>query len=96
MHEDDFFIIHNSLVLIAANEAKKWIIQNRYLHIWLLHLNRLQYGTPHASRSVGNIPEFMPLDNLLNYDILQSLLIFSVLICYILDGEETNEDESTI
>ena len=35
----------------------------------------------------------MPLDNLLNCDILHSLRMHSVLRCYILDGEETDEEE---
>ena len=35
----------------------------------------------------------MPLDNLLNRDILHSLQMNSVLSCYILDGEETDEEE---
>ena len=38
----------------------------------------------------------MPLDNLLNRDVLQSLRIHSVLRRYILYGEETNEEESNI
>ena len=35
----------------------------------------------------------MTLDNSLNNDILQSLCMHSVLSCYILDGEETDEEE---
>ena len=68
------------------------MIQNGYLNGWLFYLNGLQYGTTYSSRPVGNIPEFMTLDNLLNREILQSLCINIVLSCYILDGEETNEE----
>ena len=70
--------------------------QNAYIHKWLLPLNGLQYGTPYAVHTVGNIPEFMPLDNFLNFDILHSLCIHSVLSCYILYGEETDEEESNM
>ena len=38
----------------------------------------------------------MPLYNSLNLDILHSLRMHSVLSRYILDGEETNEEESNI
>ena len=65
-----------------------WIRNNGYLHIWLLPLNGLQYGTPYAGCTFGNIPEFMSLDNSLNRYILSSLRIHSVWSRYIL--EETN------
>ena len=35
----------------------------------------------------------MPLNNLINRDILHSLQMHSVLSCYILDGEEIDEEE---
>ena len=38
-------------------------------------------------------PELMPLDNFPNGDILHSLRMYSVLSCYILDGEETDKEE---
>ena len=59
----------------------------------MLPLNGMQDGTPYAGSPVGNISEFMPLDNSLNSDILHSLRMHSVLRCYILDGEETDEEE---
>ena len=93
VHEDDFYIVHDALVLMTAKETIKWMKNNGYLHIWLLLLNRLQDGTPYAGRPVGNIPNFIPLDNSLNRDILHSLRIHSVSSCYILDGEETDEEE---
>ena len=67
--------------------------QNGYLHIWLLYLNGIPDETPYASRPVGNIPNFMPLDNLLNRDILHSLHMHIVLSRYIVDGEETDKEE---
>ena len=93
VHEDNFFIFHNDLVLMTAKEIINWMRQNSYLHIWLLPLNGMQNGTTYSSRPVGNSPKFMPLDNSLNCDILHSLRMHSVLRCYILYGEETDEEE---
>ena len=59
-------------------------------------MNGLQDGTPYDGRPVGNSPEFMPLDNSLNRDILHSLCMHSVLIRYIVDWEETDEEESNM
>ena len=42
---------------------------------WLLPMNGLQDGKPYAGRPVCNSPEFMPLDNSLNRDILHSDLL---------------------
>ena len=66
VHEEDFYIVHNALVLMTANETIKWMKQKGYLHRWLLPLNGLHDGNPYAGRPVGNIPEFTPLDNSLN------------------------------
>ena len=81
---------------MTVKETINWMRQNGYLQIWLIPLNGLQYGTPYAGRTFGNVPEFMPLDNSLNCDILHSLHMHSVLSCYILDGEETDEEESNM
>ena len=70
--------------------------KNDYLHRWLLPLNGLQYGTPYTVRPVCNIPKFMPLNNSLNCNILHYLRMHSVLSPYILDGEETDEEERDI
>ena len=69
VHEDDLFIVHDALVLMKAKETIKWTKENNYFHRWLLPMNGLEYGTPYDGRPVGNIPEFMPLDNSLNRDI---------------------------
>ena len=73
VHEEDLYIVHDAFVLMTAKETIKWMKQKEYLHRWLLPLNVLQYGTIYSGRPVGNIPEFMPLDNSLNRDILHSL-----------------------
>ena len=56
-------------------------------------MNRLQDGTPYAGRPVGNSPEFMPLDNSLNRDILHILRFHCVLSRFLVDGEGTDEEE---
>ena len=62
VHEDDFFIVHHDLVLITIKEIINGMKQNSYLPIWLLPLNGLWGDTPYAGCTVGNSPEFMPLD----------------------------------
>ena len=96
VYEDDFFIVHDALVLLKSKGKINWMIQKGYLHRWLLPLNVLQDGTPYASRPVGNSPEFMHLDNSLNRDILHSLRFHCVLSHYIVDREETNENERNL
>ena len=93
VHEDDFYIVHDDLVLMTEKEIINRMKQNGYLPIWLLPLNGLQDGTPYSVRPVGNNPELMPLDNSLNHDTWHSLRMHSVLSCYILYGEETDEEE---
>ena len=56
-------------------------------------MNVLQDGTPYAGRHVGNSPDFMPLDHILNRDILHSLHFHCVLIRFLLYGEVTDEEE---
>ena len=92
VHEDNFYTVQEALVLMTAKEKINWMKQNGYLLIWLLPLNGLQDGTHYAGRPVGNSPEFMPLYNSLNRDILHSLHFHCVLSHSILDGEETTGD----
>ena len=56
----------------------------------------MQHGTPYSCRPVGNIPKFVPLDNSLNRDILHSLRMHSILNRYLVDGEETDKEESNM
>ena len=92
-HEDDFFIVHDALVLMTAKETIEWMKEKNYYHRWLLPMNRLQDGTPYAGRPVGNSPEFMPLYNSLNMDIIHCLRFNCVLSRFVLDGEGTDEEE---
>ena len=60
VHKDDFFIIHDALVLMTVKETIEWIKENNCFHRWLLPMNGLQDGTPYDGRPVGNSPEFIP------------------------------------
>ena len=93
VNEDDFFIVHYYLVLMTAKETIKCMKEKNYYHRWLLPMNGLHDGTTYAGRPVGNIPEFMPLDNSLNRDILHSLRLRCVLSRFLLDGEGTDWEE---
>ena len=93
VHEDNFFIVHDALVLMKVKETIQWMKEKNYYHRWLLPMNGLQDGTPYDERPVGNSTEFMPLDNSLNRDILHCLRFHFVLSCFVLDGEGTDEEE---
>ena len=60
VHEYDFYILHDALVLMTTKDTITWMKQNVYLTRWLLPINGLKDGTPYAGRPIGNIPEFMP------------------------------------
>ena len=79
VHEDDLFIVHDALVLMTAKETIKWMKGENCFHRWLLPMNGLQDKTPYDGRPVDNSPKFMPLDNNLNRDILQSFHFHCVL-----------------
>ena len=64
--------------------------EKNYYHRWLIPINGLQDRTPYAGRPVRKSPEFVPLDNSLNKDILHSLRFHCVLSRFVLDGEVTD------
>ena len=92
VHEGNLFIVHGALVLMTAKDTIQWMKDKNYYHRWLLPMNGLQDGTPYSGRPVDNSPEFMPLDNSLNRDILHSLRFHCVLSRFVLDGEGTYEE----
>ena len=93
VHEENFFIFHDALVLMTSKETIKCMKDNNYFHHWLLPMNRFQDRTPYNGLPLGNIPEFMPLDNSLNRDILHCLRFHCILGRFWLDGEGTDEEE---
>ena len=96
INEDDFFIVQDALVLMIVKENIKWMKENNCFHCWLFPMNRFQDGTPHAGLPVGNSPEFLPLDNNLNRDILQSLRFHCILSRFLLDREGTYEEDRNV
>ena len=86
VNEDDFFIVHDALVLMTAKETIKFMKENNCFHRWLLPMNIFQDGTRYSGHPVDNSPEFMPLYNSLNRDILHSLRFHCVLSRFVLDG----------
>ena len=67
-------------------EDNKMNAKSNYLHQWLLPFNGLQDWTPYYRCLVGNIPEFIPLDNSINRDILHSLSLHCIFSCFVLKG----------
>ena len=96
VHEDNFFVFHDAIVLMTAKETIEWMKYNNYYHRWLLPMKGLQDGTPYAGRPVANMPEFMPLDNSINRNILHSLRFHCVLSRFVLEGEGTDKEESNV
>ena len=45
IHEEDFFIVHDALVLMTAKETIEWMKEKNYHHRWLLTMNGL-HGFP--------------------------------------------------
>ena len=68
------FIVHDDLVLLTAKETITWMRENNYLHCWLLPINAFQNGKPYYGLHVGDIPKLVSLYNILNRDILHSLV----------------------
>ena len=93
VREDDFFIVHDDLVLVTEKYTIKLMKEKNLFYSWLLPMNGLQDRTPYAGPPVGNSPEFMPLDNSINRDILHSLRFHCALSRFFLDGEGTDEEE---
>ena len=87
VHEDNFFILHDALVLITAKETTTWMTENNYFHHWFLAMNGLQDGSSYAGRPVGNIPEFMSLYHSLNRYILHSLHFNCILNLFVIKTE---------
>ena len=93
VREDDLFIVHDDLVLMTAKDTIKWTKEKNCFRCWLLPMNGLQDRTPYSGPPVGNSPEFMPLDNSLNRDILNSLRFHCVLSRFLIDREGTDKEE---
>ena len=96
VHEDNFFIVHDALVLITAKETITWMKDKKYFNHSFLPINGFQDGTPYDVCPVGNNPEIVPLDNIPNRDILHSLCLHFVLSCFVLYGEGNDKEGSNM
>ena len=67
--------------------------ENNYFHRWFLTINGLQDGKLYAGIPVGNSPDFMPLDNSFNRDILHSFHFHYVLRRFLMGGKGIYEKE---
>lgn len=73
-HVNDWYFYHDALSLLTSKDSKEYMTNKTAygksaIDRWLLLYNDLNKGTPYHGRPVGNLPEFMPLDNLLNYNL---------------------------
>ena len=91
VHEYNFFIIRDALVLMISKETIEYIKEKKCFHRWLLPMNGLQDGTPYSGRPVVNSLEFMHLDNSLDRNISHSFRSHCVLSHFVLDGEGTDK-----
>ena len=67
--------------------------KNNYLYLWFLPFNGFQDGTPYSRRPVVNIPEFVPLYNSINREILHSFHYNFILSPFVLKDEGNDEEE---
>ena len=68
-HEADWYFYHNALSQITVASTVCWMKDKNIYKRWLIPQNGCNEGTVYKEQPVGNSPEFMPLDNLLNQDI---------------------------
>ena len=92
VHEDAFY----SVQWVGTHESRdenNMDVKNNYLYWWLILLNGVQYGTPYSGCRVGNRPKFMPLNKIINRDILKSLHFNFVLSRFVLKGEGNDKEK---
>ena len=73
-HKGNCFFWHDSLSLLTSNEWMRYMKRTDCYGMsvydrWLKPLNDVNINTAYHGRYVGNSPEFMPLDNSLNFDL---------------------------
>ena len=72
-HENDCKWYHDALSLMTAAETIEWMKQTGHYNMWILPLNGLQEDAEdtkrYKGRPVGNTPEVMSWDELLNKDV---------------------------
>ena len=80
-HEKDWLFYHDSLSLMTAKDTQAWMKTQfhdgvSYYDRWILPMNGLndeKFLKRYRNMPTGNSPEYMPLDNVLNKDIHDSV-----------------------
>ena len=86
-HEDDWYFYHDALSQMTAKSTVRWMKQRNIYRRWLIPLNGCNCGTVYVYQTVGNSPEFMPLDNSLNQDIQLSLSLHCAVTAHLPDND---------
>ena len=81
---DNFFTSKEYVTYMKSTECHGMSIYDR----WLKPLNGLNAKTTYQDRYVGNSPEFMPLDNSLNYDLQLSHRYHCIVTAHLPDSDE--------
>ena len=88
-HEDSWYFYHDALSQLTAKSTVRWMKEKGYYERWLIpQLGLNSWLKYYANRSVGNRPEFMPLDNSLNADIQYALSLHCAITMYLEDDDE--------
>ena len=73
--------------MIAKTTTVEWMKREGYYKRWLITQLGCNEGTVYKNRHVGNSPEFMPLDMLLNNDIQISLSLHCTITAHLPDDD---------
>ena len=73
-HTNNWYFYHDALSLMTASQTREWMKKTNIggencMQKWLVPMLGCNKDTPFEHRSVGNSPEFMPLDMSLNNDV---------------------------
>ena len=72
---------------MKVNRTVEWMKREGYCKRWLIPPKGCNVGTVYANRPVGNLPEFMPLDNSLNQDTQVSLSLHCTVTVHLPDDD---------
>lgn len=76
-HEDDWYFYHDALSLMTAKETIRWMTEKDYYKRWLLPVNGCYDDDPDLKKKgavpMGDTPEMMTWDNVLNNDLHQTV-----------------------
>ena len=82
------FFYHDALSQMTAQTTVTWMKQQGYYKRWLILQLGCNEETAFKNRPVGNSPEFMPLDMLLNNNIQLSLSLHCAITAHLDKDDE--------